>query len=154
MTASAILVLCDGHICHPSLFLWSCETVQMQRVGFATVHLNCKMWYIMWHLSVSLVQCCVFAQSSRGWQADSCTDKISFVEHSNRGRVVPLPTAWGHLLARTLLLTLLCLSVSVSVRQWSDWFSSGCLSVCRISLLSQVLYSACLSHALLPNSCR
>lgn len=47
-----------------------------------------------------------------------------------------------------------CICLCLVLRQWSDWFSCGCLSMCRISLLSQVLYSACLPLPLLPNSCR
>lgn len=140
----ASLVLCGGRICHASLFLRSCETIRMQRVRFATSHLNSKTRCIIWHLCVSLVQCSVCAQVSRGWQAARCTDKISFVQLSNAGRVVPLLAAWGHLLTRTLLLMLLCICLCLVLRQWSDWFSCGCLCVGSVSYLKCFIVPVCL----------
>lgn len=120
----------------------------MRRVCFATAHLNCTM---SWHLSVSLV--CVRSVSRGMTSSPAVQTRSALCRHSNTGRVVPLLAAWGHLLTRSLLLLLLCICLCL-LWQWSDWLSCGCLSVCRISLLSRVLYSACLLLALSPNSCR
>lgn len=70
------------------------------------------------------------------------------------GRAVPLLAAWGHLSTRAPLLMRLCLCRCLVLRQRSDWLSCGCLSMCGISFLSQVFYSACLPLAVSPNSCR
>lgn len=109
-----------------------------------------EMRCIIWNPSVSPVHfnVCVI-NVSRERQAGHCMDKTSFVRRSRAGRVVPLLTAWGHLLTRSLLLMLpsLCICLCLVLRQWSDWLSGGCLSVCRITLLSRVLYRACLPFA-------
>lgn len=141
-----------------ALFLRSRETNQMQFFVFFCHSVFWKLQYVMCYVA-SVCQSCptlCFRHKSvkRMTSSQLYRDKISFVRHSNTGRVVPLPAARGHLLTSTLLLMPLCICLCLVLRQWSDWFSRGCLSVCRISLLSEVLHSACLPRAFLPNSCR
>lgn len=103
----------------------------------------------MSHLCVSLVQCSVCAQSVKGKTSSPLYRQEQFcaaLQHRESG------TTPRCLRLFTVAYASLYLSLSCT-QQWSDWFSCGCLSVCRIGLLSQVLYSACLPRALLPNSC-
>ena len=151
--ARASLVLCGRYICHPSLFLRSRETIQMRRVWFATECIRTARWDVLSGICLSVLSDAVYVcvcvhKVSRGWQVARCTDKISFVQRSNAGRVVPLLAAWGHLLTRALLLMLLCLSVSVSVLySGSEVIGSHvavCLCVGSVSYLKCFIVPVCL----------
>lgn len=136
--------LCKGHVCHPRLFLRSYIWTFFTKFGMPgciwSVRLN-----ILCGISLSVSSSAVFVHKvSSGWRVARCTDKIGFVRLSNMESVVPL-------LAVEAIYCFLCFSASLYLslscaQQWSDRFSCGCLSVCRIVLLSQVLYSACLAR--------
>lgn len=134
-------------------FPTSCENDQIPRVWSAPCAFPTARCREICAICLSVSPNNVFVRRREDRQVAWCTDKMGFVEHS-------LPRGeWYHSSPLEAIYCCLCSSVSLYLslsctQQWSDWFSCGCLSVCRICLLSQVLYSACLPPALLPNSCR